>query len=306
MSPDATPTANPPHPKLRWYQYRLRSLFLLMLLATIPLGWLSVKLKAAREQKAAVEAIQELDGDVCYDYQNGWDDGTSEPPGPAWLHKWLGDDVFVNVTGLRFESTEANWRRLTDDALKNLKAFPRLEELSFEDGHNITDHGLECLEGLTRLQVLRLSDSQTSDAALKHLTGLTQLQVLDLSGTKVSGGGLEHLAGLARLQELNLAETKVSDTGLKYLKGFTKLQLLDLRDTTVSDAGLEHLKGLTRLQWLDLSGTEVTDAGLEHLKGLTQLQELYTAGTRVSDAALKKLQKALPTLKSIGYNSVVF
>ena len=90
MATEFTPAPAGPKLKLRWYQYRLRSLFLLMLLATIPLGWLSAKLKAAREQKAAVEAIEELDGKVCYDYQKDWDDDTSEPPGPAWLRRVAG------------------------------------------------------------------------------------------------------------------------------------------------------------------------------------------------------------------------
>ena len=73
-----------------------------MLLATIPLGWLATKMKAAREQKAAVEAIRKARGEVQYDYQKFFLDTTSKPPGPMWLRKLLGDDMAVTVTFVSF------------------------------------------------------------------------------------------------------------------------------------------------------------------------------------------------------------
>ena len=90
-------------PKLRWYQFSLRSLLLLFLFCTIPFGWLGVKMQRAREQKQAVEAIKKLGGRVQYDYQrdaSGAPIKGAKPPGPAWLRQLLGDDCFTNVVAL--------------------------------------------------------------------------------------------------------------------------------------------------------------------------------------------------------------
>ncbi len=210
MTPEFTPPPAAPQPRLRWYQYRLRSLFLLMLVAAIPLGWLSVKLKAARQQKAAVEAIEKLGGQVVYDYQRDEFDTTSKCPGPAWLRKLLGDDLFANVR--RVDLTV----EITDADLETLKRLPQLQELCL--GFSVSDAGLERLKGLAQLQALYLEYANISDAGLKHLSGLSQLQRLSVPGTKVTDAGLRHLKGLAQLRDLNVSGTKVSDAGVKELK----------------------------------------------------------------------------------------
>ena len=45
-----------PTPKLRWYQFSLRSLLLFVLACSLVCSWLGVKMQRAREQKQAVEA----------------------------------------------------------------------------------------------------------------------------------------------------------------------------------------------------------------------------------------------------------
>ena len=62
-------------PKLRWFQYSLRSLLLLMLAAAIGMSWVAVRVKSAREQEAAAEAVKKLGGWSCCDSQ----------PGPEWF-----------------------------------------------------------------------------------------------------------------------------------------------------------------------------------------------------------------------------
>ena len=44
-------------PRLRWYQYSLRTLFLLTLIVSLLMSWHAVKMKKAMAQKKAVEAI---------------------------------------------------------------------------------------------------------------------------------------------------------------------------------------------------------------------------------------------------------
>ena len=127
--------------------------------------------------------------------------------------------------------------------------------LDFEAKSEMSDSGLQALEGLTLLQSLdlRLCDKIT-DAGLRSLEGLTSLQSLGLRGCD-----------------------KITDAGLRSLAGLTTLQSLDLyRCGQITDAGLRSLAGLTSLQSLDLSYCdEITDAGLRSLAGLTSLQTLY-------------------------------
>ncbi|MGO8688343.1 MAG: hypothetical protein ACLQLG_01800 [Thermoguttaceae bacterium] len=195
MAAETVPAAGRPKHKLRWYQYSLRTLLLVMTLACVGMSWVAVKMKQARQQHAAVEAIRKLGGMVDYDYQKK--DPFDEPPGPAWLRKLLGDDLFASVT----------WVRLSDS--------------------DVSDAALEYLKGLARLEILDLNRTNVSDAGLQHLKGLTQLRELCLGGTKVSDAGLENLMGLTQLQKLWLDSTNVTDAGAQDLqKALPNLEII--------------------------------------------------------------------------------
>ena len=189
----------------RWrFQFSIRSLLVMVVVAAIPCSWLAVEMKKAREQKEAVAAIEKFGAPIQYDFPWG-----SEP---EWLRKLLGDDFF-GVVGACIYSTQ------------------------------ITDAGLAHLAGLTQLQFLYLDDTQITDAGLANLAGLTRLQHFRLSNTRITDGGLAHIAGLTQLQMLGLDNTKVTDAGLANLAGLTRLQSLSLYDTRITDAGLHTLQG---------------------------------------------------------------
>ena len=226
-----------PQRRLRWYQYSLRSLFVLMAVVAAAGSWFAVKRQQVERQRAAVKAIQEFGGVAIFD----WDPndpsaiGGAVPPEPAWLPGLLGDDFFSHVTAVYCG--------------------------------DMTDVGLAHFEVFTQLQELDLAGTQVTDAGLEHLKGLAKLQMLALGGTNVTDAGLEHLKGLTRLQKLLLDETKVTDAGFEHLKGLSQLQVLTLSaNAEVTDAGLEHLKGLPQLQLLLLGGTKVTREGVKKLR----------------------------------------
>ena len=76
MTTDQPTTSNP---RRRWFQYSLRTLFVLV---TVLCVWLAVTVERVRKQREAVEAIEALGGQVYYEYQSS---GGQEPPGPKWL-----------------------------------------------------------------------------------------------------------------------------------------------------------------------------------------------------------------------------
>jgi hypothetical protein len=203
-------------PKLRWYQYSLRSLFLLTLLVAIGMSWVAVRMQRAREQRAAVEAIVKTGASVYFEHQldasGNLIDG-AETPGPAWLRRLLGDDFFRSVTQVFY----APGIPVTDNELTQLQAFSELQSLSLH-GTQVTDAGLEHLKGLTQLKKLHLGETRITDAGLEHLKGLGKLQELDLRFTKITDAGMEHLKGLKKLTSLNIWHTEVTWAGEKDIR----------------------------------------------------------------------------------------
>src|SRR5262245_15433970 len=110
-------------PKRRWSRFSLRTLLVLVSIASAGFGWLGVKVRQAQQQREAVKAIQNLGAlEVRYDYQmtpDGKFDNVTLPPGPVWLRKLLGDDAFANVVLVILADSE-----VTDADLILLHEFP--------------------------------------------------------------------------------------------------------------------------------------------------------------------------------------
>ncbi len=289
-------------PRLRWYQYSLRSLLLFVVVCAIPCSWVAVRRERAWRQRQAVKAIETprasgLNGSVWYDYEigpSGFPVPGAEPPYPRWMRRALGDDFFADVVEA---DAPCNF------GCEHLENLPRLRRLVLR-GKEFGDEDLQHLAGLKELRSLKLSRSSVGDAGLQRLEKLTQLQELNLSATiNVTDAGLKSLGRLGRLRSLNLGCTGITDAGLRHIRTLRELERLDLAFTHVGDAGLENLEGLANLQDLALECTRVTDAGLEHLKGLSQLRALDlaagpTVGPKITDAGLRRI-KGLVSLETL-------
>jgi len=207
----------------RRFQFSLRALLLLAVVVAIPCSLLAAAREQARIQWELVTETSDANGYIAFDNPMDCNANTKfyeEPPGPQWLRKLLGEQLFVNVSMVGLCGTVVD----TDALLGHIKGF-------------------------TQIQWLLLTRSNVSDAGLEHLEGLNRLRSLDLDGTMVSDTGLEHFKGLPNLQQLNLSDTRVSDSGLEHLKGLTKLRWLGLAGTKVSDAGVRNLqKALSNVQ----------------------------------------------------------
>jgi hypothetical protein len=228
----------------RWFQFRLRTLMLLMLLASLGFSWLRIEMTEAQRRQEAVSAIQRWGGEVVYDCQ-GKASGFAPPRTPpsarrTWLHKLFGRDLFDRVVSVRFYLPPGRPEIRDADLMPHLEHLTDLRDLSLR-GTSITNEGLRCLKN-------------------HH-----DLRSLDLASTKINEGDLDHLTGL-RLQRLSLSRTRASDAGLKSLQSMKSLRSLDLTRTSVTDAGLKHLEGLGTLNSLSLRRTRVTRQGAERLQ----------------------------------------
>ncbi len=156
------------------------------------------------------------------------------------LVKELGGAVAIHkrqVFDVTLDDTKA-----TDDDLKFLHVFPKLESVS-------------------------LAKTRVTDAGLAHLASLKKLKLLNLRGTKVTGKGLAHLT-LLPMTNLDLDSTRVTDDALKHVGAMKKLDWLQLCGTKVTDKGISHLSSLRKLEFIGLRRTNVTLASKEVLRKL--------------------------------------
>lgn len=216
---------------------------LLILLASLGLGWLRIQMTRAQGRREAVSAIQRLTGNVLYDYQcdpNGnMLPTTPPPPRQTWLRKLFGPDFFDRAVNVHFGTS-------SQPEIGDADLMPHLKRL-------------------TDLRVLSLADTNITNEGLRHLRNHKHLRSLALSGTKINEGDLDHLKGL-RLDRLRLRGTRASDAALKSLQDMKSLRYLDLTRTKVTDAGLQHLEGLRNLGELDLRRTQVSRRAAERLQ----------------------------------------
>ncbi|MBI5757171.1 MAG: protein kinase [Planctomycetales bacterium] len=137
------------------------------------------------------------------------------------------------------------------------------------------------------------------DADLKEIAKVSRLQDLRLSNTQISDAGLRDLRRHSELHWLYIDHIQLTDSGLETLAELKELESLHLAaNTRITDAGLKHLARLQKLSWLDISDTEVSGAGLEHLEALTELRALFLRGSKVTDSEKQRWQNILAERKS--------
>jgi len=199
-------------PKRRWFQFRLRTLLIGVLVLSLPLSWFAWRMEKARKQREAVEALQSTG--IFLDWQIVRE---SEPGVPTWLAKLFGDSyLFVEVRQVIW-NTQSNWKPVRDEHMIHLADLPDLRRIAVPTCR-VSDVGVEHLKGLTNLRSLDLSRTEVTDDGLKHLKEMSELQHLFLSGTQITDGGLEYLKGLANLKWLSLKGTQATPEGVQRLQ----------------------------------------------------------------------------------------
>lgn len=191
-------TETPTRTSCRWFQFRLRTLLMVIAILAMPAAWIANERRAIAARQRAFAELR-----IGLHMAHGQ---------PAWRVWLLGDD---QVAYSRCIACSA--RSLDDEGAMSLRFLVRAENL-YLDRVPITDVGVAGLKRLTSLRNLGLGDSKITDAGLVHLEGLTHLRWLDLSGTQITDAGLVHLQGLTHLEELTLIETKVTAEGVASLK----------------------------------------------------------------------------------------
>ncbi len=257
------PTTSLPQHKLRWFQFSLRTLLVVMTLICVFLGMVfNYVVLPAERQRAAVQAIAKFQLSPKY--------RTDPLASPLTLTNPFSSPLAVYASAPKDEF----W---LIDKLRSI--LPR-------------DYFYAVL-------AVDLTGCEFQDLDLVVLKQLPRLRSLGLSDTNVTDAGLENLKDLVDLEELELGRRKrenLSDIGIAHLKNLKKLKSLWIYNSTITDAGMLQLSGMTELIELHLPHSNISDSGLMHLRGLSKLKFLNVANTLVTRKGVLALQEAIPSL----------
>lgn len=315
-------------PRRRWLQFKLRTLLVLTLIATLPLWVFTVRLQKVRRQRRAAAAVSAAGGHVWFaadrDDQNAattkagaanygfrarrhalqastipFDSQDSTRQGNP-LSRLIsearsGEPVAVDFFGLRF-SLPAHARRGVAEFELNDEIDPQWRRLFSTHDPRKSEGGVyrlpwHDLTTLSELQVLCLADVPIENEDLLHLGDLPLLRCLIArDASRVTDKGIAAIGRLHNLRVLSLSGSKITDDGLRHLSALTRLEVLELDHAPIRGPGLEHLPSLRNLKLLSLRFTPLQDGGLVHLSSLTSLERLYFFETRLTDAGLEHLK----------------
>lgn len=294
----------PEKPRRRWYQYSLRTLFLLTLIVSLFMSWHAVKLKQAMIQKKAVEAILAADGTVEYDFQfdeQGIVIKGAQGHGPGWLRDLLGPDYFDTVVHVDVASAKG---------MEAVNRLPRLRSLTITLDDK--EHPLDLLQDINGLEELAIYGDVT-DAELDHVRGLKHLRRLELRfGDPLQVGGpvstdnaeKKQFAGpsFAVLESSpTLRELIIQDyydapaVVLRGIETLSALEQLTLAPANLRSSDIQSLGKLPALRELDLAGcSKIDDDAVPYLQKMKGLKRLGLWGTGITDEGAEKIDDALP------------
>jgi hypothetical protein len=241
------------------FQFTLRELLLLVLVAAVVLSWWKVHHN---------QRVRELEIVEANEYFMDW---SEEYRGPKILEKllgtsWLDDFVVQTAYSCDFDAEKER----VDRCIPYLPKCVGLEKISIQDCYDeqqgfVTDEVVAKLALLTRLQTLEIPCSKITDAAMEPISRFPKLTVLDISHTPVTNHGVRLLESLP-LEKLNLCSTKIDDAAVESLVRMKDLLELDVSGTKLTDQAIPAFEKMTQLESLDITDTEISEQGYEELK----------------------------------------
>ena len=258
--------SNPPGPKRRWFQYSLRTLFVLTAIVAAVFAYHKVRTRRYEAQQRAVSAIRTLGADVEVDY---------EPPG--------------------------RWERLLGPAYSSIDAasvrfiYPSYISVSVDQvPREYVDQVRSAFEENGQVPPSPLFGEPLGDDKLVALAAclrdVPHVKQVMLTCAPLDARDWAFFDKTAVLEEY--VGSLRSNPGGRQIR----LGSLGFRppDTQITDEGLRHLSALTEVELLVLQGSHISDEGLKHLEGLTNLRKLWLVCPQVTPEGVKKLQTALP------------
>jgi hypothetical protein len=74
----------------RWFRFSLRTMFVVVTVFAVPLGWLAWEWRIVRERRHMVISITEGGGSV-------WHPANPTEDKPLWYRRWVGDELVTEI-----------------------------------------------------------------------------------------------------------------------------------------------------------------------------------------------------------------
>lgn len=297
----------------RRLRFSLRTLLVIYTLVSLLLGY--YVLRVQNELRAA-EAIAAASGQITYDWQvrpdGVYPPPKIDPPGPDWLHRYLGPHWFGRIAEVRLN--EFGYPGKKNDFATigpHLAGLPGLRTLSIWGGElDLKD--CELLRGLTRLEKLELyAESVIEPAHTAAIAKMKRLKSLKLKNVRTSLTAIYELAAISGLQELYIscddmespaerAEFRFGDEVAYVIADFPNLRSLMLFRFDISDDGVKALCKHSELETLVVSSLGVTSSSFKSIAELRHLKHLGVWGWRINDADYADLER-FTSLNSIQF-----
>jgi hypothetical protein len=169
-----------PKRKRRWFQFSLRTLLILTLIVALSCRWLGKRIERNRDERAAVQAIVKLGGNLFYSREgaNEWEAFARIEPaaGSGWYQDFFGESEDNKPVAVVFGASYGN----ASYGIRN----PRMK---------IDGRGLINLNALTSLEMVDLRVTEIGDADLESFKSMTWLKRIDLRQTGVTRAAVDEL-----------------------------------------------------------------------------------------------------------------
>jgi hypothetical protein len=281
---EPTSAANARSARRRWFQYSLRTLFVVSILVALGIvtAWKECIEPYQRERQLAM-IVAELGGTV-----------STEAAGPAWLQPLLPAGQTNVVTGisisplveLRDFSIDRSDRPLTKDLIQRIGAAPGLRTLGLRHG-NLSDADVASLARSTSIERIDLAYTPITDRGAGYLRGLSSLRCVRLDGTRITDASLTVLATLPDLELLALNQTHVTSAGLDAFRAkrptvkltCVKMEFQEIVPIRESEPDRQTLKS----DWANFSMMNLGDEPVEVFAGFPQQTVLFGPNARNKD-----------------------
>ncbi len=166
--------------KKRWFSFSLKTLFTVMTVLAVLLG---LFVKSVRDRMAAFAAIEDLKGSISYKQSS-----------PNWLRAFVSDEkYFWNPVAVRFSPNDPITDAELQAVMKHLMNFDDLTYVNFYESQ-ITDVGLaELLPLAHKLESLDIRGTKVSDGGIATLKQLSRLTLLRLTNSSISNDGIDEI-----------------------------------------------------------------------------------------------------------------
>ena len=239
--------SNPPEPKRRWYQYNLRTLFVLTALVAAVFAYHKARTGRYEAQQRAINAIQTMGGvaEVAYEPPGWW----QRLLGPAYSTIDTASVYFIHpFVGVSLDHVPREYVDEVQSAFKESGQVPPSPLFGEPLGNDKLAALAACLRDIPDVKQVVLT------CALLASTDW-------LLGSEAEIEAYAHY-----LKRYPNPDTQITDQGLRHLSALTEVEVLVLQGSQISDEGLKHLEGLKNLRKLWLVCPQVTAEGVENLQ----------------------------------------